>query len=66
MALYAIVFLGSTPIGAPLAGWLAEAIDPRAALVVAGVAAIAAGLLARIAFNRVAERELHPVTPAPA
>jgi MFS family permease len=66
MALYAIVFLGSTPIGAPLAGWLAEAIDPRAALVVAGVAAIAAGLLARIAFNRVAERELHPATPVPA
>jgi MFS family permease len=66
MALYAIVFLGSTPIGAPLAGWLAEAIDPRAALVVAGVAAIAAGLLARLAFNRVAEREMHPATPAPA
>ena len=54
MALYSIVFLGSTPIGAPLAGWLAEAIDPRAALVLAGVAAIAAGLLARLAFNRVA------------
>ena len=38
MALYSIVFLGSTPIGAPLAGWLSEAIDPRAALVMAGVA----------------------------
>ena len=24
MALYSIVFLGSTPIGAPLVGWLAE------------------------------------------
>jgi MFS family permease len=66
MALYSIVFLGSTPIGGPLAGWLAEAIDPRAALVMAGVAAIAAGLLARLAFNRVAERVSEPATPLPA
>jgi MFS family permease len=66
MALYSIVFLGSTPIGGPLAGWLAEAIDPRAALVMAGVAAIGAGLLARIAFNRVAERVPEPGTPLPA
>jgi MFS family permease len=66
MALYSIVFLGSTPIGGPLAGWLAEAIDPRAALVMAGVAAIAAGLLARLAFNRVAERVPEPATPLPA
>ena len=36
MALYSIVFLGSTPIGGPIAGWLSEAIDPRAALVLAG------------------------------
>jgi MFS family permease len=54
MALYSVVFLGSTPIGAPLAGWLSEAIDPRAALVMAGVAGIVAGLLARTAFARVA------------
>ena len=36
MALYSIVFLGSTPIGGPIAGWLGEAFDPRAALVLAG------------------------------
>jgi MFS family permease len=52
MALYSIVFLGSTPIGAPLAGYLSEAIDPRAALVMAGVAGIVAGLAARTAFAR--------------
>ncbi|MGH2968203.1 MAG: MFS transporter, partial [Solirubrobacteraceae bacterium] len=34
MALYSVVFLGSTPIGAPLAGWLAEVAGPRAGLVV--------------------------------
>jgi MFS family permease len=54
MALYSIVFLGSTPIGAPLAGWLSEQVDPRAALVMAGVAALVAGALARLAFERTA------------
>jgi MFS family permease len=54
MALYSIVFLGSTPIGAPLAGWLSEALDPRAALVMAGVSALLAGALAHAAFTRVA------------
>jgi MFS family permease len=53
MALYSVVFLGSTPIGAPLAGWLSEQLDPRAALVMAGVAALVAGLLARLAFQRI-------------
>ena len=55
MALYSIVFLGSTPIGAPLAGWLSEQFDPRAALVMAGVAALVAGALARFAFDRAGE-----------
>jgi MFS family permease len=53
MALYSIVFLGSTPIGAPLAGWISEQVDPRAALAMAGLAALLAGMLARIAFERV-------------
>jgi hypothetical protein len=65
MALYSIVFLGSTPIGGPLSGWLSEAIDPRAALVMAGVAAILGGLLARIAFDRVAQIPVD-ATPHPA
>nr|MBA3407883.1 MFS transporter [Solirubrobacterales bacterium] len=32
MALYSTVFLGSTPIGAPLVGWLAEVAGPRSGL----------------------------------
>ena len=64
MALYSIVFLGSTPIGGPLSGWLSEAIDPRAALVMAGFAGIIGALIARIAFDRVAhvpvDAEPHP------
>ena len=43
MALYSVVFLGSTPIGAPLTGWLAGAAGPRSALVMAGAAALIGG-----------------------
>lgn len=46
MALYSIVFIGSTPIGAPIVGWLAGAIDPRAGLALSGLAALATGLVA--------------------
>ena len=51
MALYSIVFLGSAPIGGPIAGWLSQSIDPRAALILAGAAGLAAALGARAAFN---------------
>ena len=52
MALYSMVFLGSTPIGGPITGWLSEAIDPRAALVLAGVSGVVAAIGARAAFRR--------------
>lgn len=46
MALYAMAFLGTTPIGAPLIGAIAEWSGPRAAILVGGVATLAAaGLL---------------------
>jgi MFS family permease len=54
MALYSIVFLGSTPIGGPLAGWLSQAVDPRAALLLAGLSGLAAGVFARMAATRAA------------
>jgi MFS family permease len=41
MALYSVVFLGSTPIGGPLAGWLSEAFDPRVALLLAASGGLA-------------------------
>ncbi|HEY7256734.1 MAG TPA: MFS transporter [Solirubrobacterales bacterium] len=60
MALYSVVFLGSTPIGGPLAGWLSEAYDPRAALLLAGCAGIAAACATRIAFARMRARPPGP------
>ncbi|MGN6216317.1 MAG: MFS transporter [Solirubrobacterales bacterium] len=52
MALYSVVFLGSTPIGGPLAGWLAQAYDPRVALLLAGVSGLSAAWAARVSFKR--------------
>jgi MFS family permease len=56
MALYSIVFLGSTPIGGPLAGWLSQAYDPRAALLLAASAGISAAWAARAYAASVAHR----------
>lgn len=56
MALYSVVFLGSTPIGGPLTGWLAEAYDPRVALVLAGVSGLSAAWAARVSFARLRRR----------
>lgn len=52
MALYSIVFLGSTPIGGPITGWLAGTFDARAALVMAAIAALVAAIGAHLAFRR--------------
>jgi MFS family permease len=41
MALYAIAFLGSTPIGAPLMGAVSDASSPRVALMLGAVATLA-------------------------
>jgi MFS family permease len=46
MALYVTAFVGTTPIGAPIVGWVAQQLGPRAGLMVGALAALAAGLLA--------------------
>jgi MFS family permease len=68
MALYSIVFLGSNPIGGPLMGWISSAASPRAGLLLGASAAIAGGLVARVAFARmpdVATDERRAVQPHP-
>ncbi|HZO06178.1 MAG TPA: MFS transporter [Solirubrobacterales bacterium] len=67
MALYSVVFLGSTPIGAPLVGWLSEAYDPRVALLLAGIAGLSAAWAAHVSFARLRERagtDSRPLTAA--
>lgn len=52
MAIYAVVFLGSTPIGGPLVGWLSQSAGPRAGLGVGAAAAVLAGLVGAVALRR--------------
>ena len=44
MSLWTVAFIGSTPIGAPIVGWIAETAGPRWALGVGAASALAAGL----------------------
>jgi len=46
MALYILVFLGSTPVFAPLIGWLGEVVGPRSGLWIGGVAGLVAAIAA--------------------
>lgn len=58
MAIYSVVFLGSTPIGGPISGWLGEAVSPRASLL---VGALAATLVAGVALRTL--RDAHVSEP---
>jgi len=44
MSLWSVAFLGSTPIGGPIVGWIGEYASPRWGLTVSGLAAIIAGI----------------------
>ena len=60
MALYAIAFLGTTPIGGPLVGWISQAASPRVALAVGGTATVAASLVTRRRHRRENLRRVPP------
>ncbi|HEX2046985.1 MAG TPA: MFS transporter, partial [Acidimicrobiales bacterium] len=44
MALYGLLFLGSTPVGGPLLGWISETWGPRVGLALGGAVSLAAAL----------------------
>jgi MFS family permease len=52
MALYAIAFLGSTPVGAPIVGWVCAQWGPRTGFALGGIAAIGATGAAAWSFAR--------------
>ena len=66
MALWALAWLGSTPLGGPIVGWAGQAIGARWALVIGGVAALACGVLALPALTRIDRRAVADTPPAPA
>ena len=45
MSLWAVAFIGSTPIGGPIVGWIGEHLGPRYGLLVGGVAALIAAYI---------------------
>ncbi|MDO5726348.1 MAG: MFS transporter [Bowdeniella nasicola] len=59
MALYQMVFLGSTPLGAPLVGWIAQAWSPRWSVGIGAVASIVVALAAAIWAKRHWRVEVH-------
>src|SRR5690606_11828924 len=58
MALYLAIFLGGTPVGAPVVGWIASAFGPRAAILVGAAAALLAALIAFAFYVRTRDLKL--------
>lgn len=65
MSLYLLVFLGSTPIGGPIVGAVAETVNPRAGFVVGGVASLVGALFAAGALFRGRRRDVEGVAAEP-
>ncbi|WP_406437176.1 MFS transporter [Streptomyces sp. NBC_00631] len=58
MALYMMVFMGGSPIGAPIAGWITDAYGVRAGLAVGGTIAAAAAVVIGLVLARVGNLRL--------
>lgn len=70
MALYLAVFMGGTPVGAPVIGWVGEQFGARWTIGVGGVVTLVAGsvawfLLPRVTSTAPARRGTHPEAQAP-
>ncbi|HEY2814252.1 MAG TPA: MFS transporter [Acidimicrobiales bacterium] len=66
MALYTILFLGSTPFGGPLAGWLAQVYGTRLSIAVGAVAALTSGFAGLVVLRQRALRRGFAFEPTPA
>lgn len=51
MALYSVVFIGSTPIGGPIIGWAAQHFGPRFGFAIGGLATVVTAMVARPAVR---------------
>lgn len=66
MALYVLVFLGTTPIGAPLIGWCSEQYGPRTGIWAGGLVSLLAALVVGATqVRRVGARVRVHLTPRP-
>ncbi len=62
LAIQGMVFLGSTPIGGPLVGWISDVAGPRAGVAVGGIACLVAAVYGFKALHL--EARPHRVAPA--
>jgi MFS family permease len=60
MALYGMIFLGSTPIGSPIVGWIGEHLGPRAGYLLSGVLAVTCGVVVLALVRRATTTEPAP------
>ena len=56
MALWALAWLGSTPIGGPIVGWVGQDVGARWSLVIGGLPTLLCGILALPALTRIDRR----------
>jgi MFS family permease len=63
MALWSVTFTGSTPIGGPIAGVVADGLGPRYALGIGALACLAATMLGALTLNRMPPAERHARRP---
>jgi MFS family permease len=55
LALQAVLMIGTTPIGGPIMGWLADAAGARVPIIIGGVACLAAAAFGSVANAKVTE-----------
>jgi MFS family permease len=64
MALWALAWLGSTPIGGPIVGWVGQSVGARWSLVLGGLPTVICGILALPALSRIDRRVARTRSPA--
>lgn len=65
MALYTVLLFGSTPLGGPLMGWIAEVIGVRQAIGLGAAAALGSGLIGLAFLRRREETEVISLSSTP-
>ena len=63
MALYLMIFMGGTPVGAPIIGWIGEEYGARWTLLGGGLLTIAGVALSATAYLRLERRRRERVIP---
>jgi MFS family permease len=63
MSLWAVGFMGSTPIGGPLVGWVVEVAGARSGLAVGGLSCLVAAVIGVVAMKKLNRRRAASATP---